>query len=230
MREFLLVLMVLCATPCASAQQTVRPTGFVNAADAIPGLMVEMRYAGSDNFVGRPIAGYDAPICYLTARAATALAAAQQELSAFGLGLKVFDCYRPTRAVATFVTWARDISDQARKAEFYPNVDKTQLFALDYIGERSGHSRGSTVDLTLIDMSSGRELDMGTPFDFFDVTSWPTEASMTSAQRANRLLLQSIMRVHGFRHYAKEWWHFTLRDEPYPRDYFDFPVARAAPR
>jgi D-alanyl-D-alanine dipeptidase len=214
---------VTLAVTGAAAQP--RPRSFVDAATIAPGLALEMRYAGSNNFVGRPIAGYDAPVCLLTRRAATALAAVEADLARFGLGLKVFDCYRPTRAVADFAAWARDLNDQARRADYYPNVDKSELFARGYIAERSGHSRGSTIDLTIIDRATGVELDMGSPFDLFDTRSWPTSSAVGAAQRANRLMLQALMRAHGFQPLEQEWWHFTLEHEPYPRTYFDFPVT-----
>ena len=183
-----------------------------------------MRYFGDDNFLGRPVAGYDAPACWLTREAANALASVQRQLATAGLGVKIFDCYRPARAVADFVAWARDPADQKRKAINYPNVDKSRLFELGYIAERSGHSRGSTVDLTLIDLATKTELDMGGVYDLFDERSWPTDLRPTPQQRANRALLQSAMRAHGFRPLAEEWWHFTLNSEPHPDTYFDFPV------
>lgn len=207
---------------CAHAEP--RADGFVDAAAAVPGLRVEMRYFGAHNFVGRRIDGYEAPVCLLTRETAAALVAAQAELAASGLGLKVYDCYRPQRAVAHFARWARDLDDQSTKAEFYPNVDKTRLFELGYIAEHSGHSRGSTVDLTIVDLATGAELDMGTPFDLFDTRSWPTDETVSAEARANRLRLQTLMRAHGFRALREEWWHFTLEGEPYPRTYFDFPV------
>jgi len=158
--------------------------------------------------------------------AAEALASVQARLAAFGLGLKVFDCYRPTRAVADFAAWARDPADQARKRDYYPDIDKSQLFALGYIAEKSGHSRGGTLDLTLIDLASHAPLDTGSPYDLFDTRSWPSDMRVTPAQRANRMLLQAVMREGGFRPLKEEWWHFTLEREPYPDTYFDFPVAR----
>jgi zinc D-Ala-D-Ala dipeptidase len=148
----------------------------------------------------------------------------QRDLALIGLGLKVFDCYRPARAVAHFVRWARDVSDQARKAEFYPEVDKRNLFKEGYIAARSGHSRGSTVDLTLVRLSDNRALDMGSPFDFFGTRSWPADRSVAMDARANRRLLAAAMMRRGFRPYNKEWWHFTLANEPFPNTYFDFPV------
>ena len=205
-------------------QQALRPSGFVDARSAAPGLVVEMRYSGAHNFVGRPIAGYEAPVCLLTREAAAALAAVERDLAASGRGLKVYDCYRPTRAVADFAAWARDLSDERMKAEFYPNVDKARLFELGYIAERSGHSRGSTVDLTMIDLTTGAEIDMGTPFDLFDTRSWPSDETVSPAARANRMALQAAMRARGFRPLREEWWHFTLEAEPYPETYFDFPV------
>ncbi|MBL8531896.1 MAG: M15 family metallopeptidase [Hyphomonadaceae bacterium] len=212
----------LCAAGCAHAQ--VRPEGFVDARDIVPGLAVEMRYASAHNFVGRPIAGYEAPVCLLTRPAAEGLARAQAALAPFGLGLKVFDCYRPARAVADFAAWARDPNDQARRAEFYPNVDKSQLFALGYIAERSGHSRGSTLDVTIIDIASGAELDMGAGYDLFDPRSWPSDQSVNAAARSNRALLAATMRAAGFRPLREEWWHFTLENEPFPQTYWDFVV------
>jgi D-alanyl-D-alanine dipeptidase len=200
-----------------------RPAAFVDAATVVPGLIVEARYAGAHNFVGRPIDGYEAPRCLLTAAAANALAAVARDVAAQGLVLKVFDCYRPTRAVANFERWARDISDTAAKAEFYPDVDKHTLFRDGYISSRSGHSRGSTVDLTLAH-ADGRELHMGTPFDFFSPRSWYAASDISEQAKANRALFAAAMRRYGFRPYEKEWWHFTLRGEPFPDTYFDFPV------
>jgi D-alanyl-D-alanine dipeptidase len=199
------------------------PVSFVDAGMIVPGLITDMRYAGAHNFVGRPVAGYAAPRCLLTREAASALADVARDLAARGLLLKVFDCYRPGRAVADFVRWARDVKDQATKAEFYPEVDKRTLFRDGYIASRSGHSRGSTIDLTLA-RSAGGELDMGTPFDFFSPKSAPAANGVSPEQRANRTMLAGAMQRRGFRPYAKEWWHFTLRNEPFPSSYFDFPV------
>jgi zinc D-Ala-D-Ala dipeptidase len=209
------------AAQAASAQ--TRPAAFVDAATVVPGLIVEMRYAGSHNFVGRPIDGYEAPRCLLTRAAADALAAVAADIKPRGLVLKVFDCYRPTRAVANFVHWARDLKDQKMKAEFYPNVDKRTLFRDGYIAIRSGHSRGSTMDLTLA-KSGGTELDMGTHFDFFSPKSWTADPTVGAEPHANRMLLANTMRRRGFYGYFREWWHFTLRGEPFPDTYFDFVV------
>lgn len=201
------------------------PDGFVYVDEAIPDIQVELRYATAHNFVGRPVDGYQGRRAILSQPATAALAKVQAELQPFGLGLKIFDAYRPQRAVDHFVRWARDTADTRMKAEFYPEVDKRNLFRDDYIAERSGHSRGSTVDLTLVDLAPPHApLDMGTGFDFFGPASWPTHGALTAPQRANRLLLQTLMVKHGFRPYPKEWWHFTLNGEPYPEQYFDFPV------
>jgi D-alanyl-D-alanine dipeptidase len=207
----------------AAIAQQRQPAVFVDAATVVPGLVVEMRYAGSHNFVGRPIDGYEAPRCLLTQAAAAALADVARDLAPRGLRIKVFDCYRPTRAVADFVRWARDRNAQTAKAEFYPTVDKRTLFHDGYIAVRSGHSRGSTVDLTLA-RADGSELDMGTHFDFFSGKSWTADPTIGAMAHANRLLLAAAMRRRGFRPYQREWWHFTLVGEPFPNSYFDFPV------
>jgi D-alanyl-D-alanine dipeptidase len=216
----------LLATPAAAQV----PSGFVDAAQVVDGLVVDMRYFGDDNFVGTRIDGYEAPRCYLARRAAAALALVQRDLAGQGLGLKVFDCYRPARAVAHFVRWARDLKDVKRKADFYPDVDKRQLFRLGYIAAYSGHSRGASVDLTLVRLGPApgelavRELDMGTRFDFFGPQSWPSSRAVSAEAQANRKLLAAAMSRRGLRSYFKEWWHFTLRGEPYPATYFDFAV------
>ena len=148
----------------------------------------------------------------------------QQVLAADGLGLKVFDAYRPQRAVDDFMRWAADPDDTTMKATYYPNVDKSDLIPKGYIAARSGHSRGSTVDVTLARLTDGRELDMGGPFDYFDPLSWPSSMRVTAAQYRNRMKLREVMTRHGFEPLREEWWHFTLRSEPYPDTYFDFPV------
>ena len=207
----------------APANASQRAAMFIDAETVVPGLVTDIRYAGSHNFVGRPIDGYRAPRCLLTQSAANALAEVARDLATRGLVIKVFDCYRPARAVADFLRWARDSRDQAAKAEFYPDVDKRTLFRDGYIASRSGHSRGSTVDLTLA-RADGPELDMGTPFDFFSPRSWAAASSVTAEQHANRMRLAVAMQRRGFRAYPKEWWHFTLRNEPFPNSYFDVPV------
>ena len=220
------VVAALVLAGCAHAQGAMDRSGFVDVASVAPGLVVDMRYYGGENFIGRPIAGYEAPVCLLTTEAASALARVQAKLKPFGLGLKVFDCYRPQRAVADFVAWAKDPADQARKAIQYPKVDKSRLFELGYIAERSGHSRGSTVDLTLVDLATKAEIDMGSGYDLFDTRSWPSDQTVGAQARANRLALQAARAAEGFRPLKEEWWHFTLNGEPYPETYFDFPVAR----
>ncbi len=193
-------LLALLWTP---AQAQTR-AGFVDTAAVVHGLVVDMRYFGEDNFIGARIDGYDAPRCLLTRSAAVALAKIQRDLVPQGLGLKVFDCYRPTRAVAHFVRWARDLKDEKRKADFYPDVDKRELFRLGYIAPRSGHSRGSTVDLTLVRLGQGQapiEVDMGTRFDFFGVQSWPSSRSVSAEAQANRKILATAMRLGGFSPY-----------------------------
>ena len=224
LRPIIIVLTALLATAPFVASAREMPKRFVDAATVVPGLVLDMRYAGSNNFVGRRIDGYEAARCLLTREAATALAKVQRELSERGLGLKVFDCYRPARAVANFVRWARNLADTAKKSEFYPEVDKRNLFKLGYIASHSGHSRGSTVDITIVRRSDGRELDMGTGFDRFSPRSWPSSKAVTPKQRANRMLLAGAMRHAGFRPLQTEWWHFTLRGEPFPKTYFNFPV------
>ncbi len=226
MRLALALIASIVIAACAHAQtpSEMDRSGFVDAGRMIPGLAIDMKYVGHDNFLGRPVAGYEAPACLLTRETVAALARAQERLQAFGLGLKVFDCYRPKRAVADFAAWAKDLADQQRKAEHYPGVDKSRLFELGYIAERSGHSRGSTIDLTLIDVRTGEELDMGGRYDLFDEASWPSNQGVSAQARANRMLLQHVMAGSGFRPLREEWWHFTLQDEPYPETYFDFPV------
>lgn len=224
MIRFLAVASLMLSTALPTSAQTTRPPSFVDAASVVPNLVVDMRYLGSDNFVGRPVDGYEKPVCYLTREAATALAAVARDIEPQGLAIKAFDCYRPVRAVAHFVRWAQNLADVARKAEFYPDTDKRDLFRQGYIAARSGHSRGSTLDMTLVRRDGGRELDMGTPFDFFSPRSAPSDTSVSAEARANRRLLVDAMRRRGFIPYAKEWWHFTLRGEPFPDTYFDFPV------
>ena len=180
--------------------------------------MLDVRYHGADNFVGAPVDGYEAPAAILTRPAADALRQVQERLRARGFGLKVFDAYRPQAAVDHFVRWAADPADRRTKAEYYPGVPKSELFSRGYIAEASGHSRGSTVDLTVVRLSDGAELDMGTPFDFFGAESAVDYPGLTGGQRANRRLLADAMQAHGFQPYAEEWWHYTLDDEPYPRD------------
>jgi D-alanyl-D-alanine dipeptidase len=203
------------------------PKGFVYADEMIPDLLLELRYAGSHNFLGEPVDGYRKPRCILTREAAEALKKVQSELRPFGLGVKVFDAYRPQMAVDHFVRWARDVQDIRMKREFYPEVDKRDLFRDGYIAAKSSHSRGSTVDLTIVSLEgedADRELDMGSGFDFFGLRSWLDSPRIPSPSRAHRLLLRVVMEKYGFKPYPQEWWHFTLKSEPWPESYFNFPV------
>ncbi len=198
--------------------------GFVYVQDVIPDLDVELRYNTSNNFVGKPIHGYQSNKLILTKETAERLKLVHEELQQQNLCLKVYDGYRPQRAVNHFIVWAKDLNDTVNKQVFYPKVEKRNLFKEQYIASRSGHSRGSTVDLTIINGNTGEALDMGSPFDFFGQESWVNYENITETQKRNRQLLQKVMLKHGFRNYPKEWWHFTLRWEPFPKTYFDFLV------
>jgi len=200
------------------------PPGFVDLQTMLPDVILDIRYYGSDNFIGRPIEGYLAPKALLSSEAALALAAVQKEANSMGFQLKIFDAYRPQRAVDHFVRWAAEIEDTLTKSRYYPDVDKKDLFALKYIAERSGHTRGSTIDLTLVDMATGEELDMGSTFDLFGEKSHHGSPLVNEQQSSNRMLLKELMLRHGFKHYPEEWWHYTLVNEPYPDTYFDFSV------
>lgn len=204
---------------------TERPDGFVAVTEVVPDLVVDLRYAGPDNFTGAPVPGYEQATLLLTLEAARALAAVQDTLASAGLGCKVFDAYRPQRAVDHFLHWTTTPDDPRARARYYPALGKEALFELGYLVRNSSHSRGSTVDLTLIDKASGEELDMGTIFDFFDVRSRADSLAVNAQQRANRWLLRSVMGSHGFLPLAEEWWHFTLQDEPFPDTGFDFVPA-----
>jgi D-alanyl-D-alanine dipeptidase len=224
------------------------PGNFVDIQKVIPDVLLDVRYYGPHNFVGERVEGYLAPKCYLTKEAVQALAEVQKELKPYSLSLKIYDCYRPQRAVNHFVRWATEIENIKTKKEFYPTIDKRNLFKDGYIDSKSGHSRGSTLDLTIVpspapaqeQYSPGQKLyecylpaakrfrdnsiDMGTGFDCFDELSHTANANIGHQQKINRLLLKSLMEKHGFRNYDKEWWHFTLKNEPYPDTYFDFVI------
>ncbi len=199
-------------------------SGFVSVSDAVPDALLEIRYFSTYNFIGDRIDGYERPVALLTKEAAKALRLVSDEMKERGYRLKVFDAYRPQKAVDHFVRWARDESDTRMKAVFYPGLEKRVLIPEGYIAAHSGHSRGSTVDLTLFDMRSGKETDMGGPFDFFGDISHPDYPGITAVQRENRMLLRHAMLRQGFRPLETEWWHFTLNGEPYPDTYFTFPV------
>ena len=221
---------------------------FVSLQEVDPSIQIEMRYFGDHNFVGEQITGYEASKCLLAKPAAIALKKVQEEAKRLGFSLKVYDCYRPQRAVDHFVIWAKNLNDKKMKTEFYPNELKSNLFRKGYIASKSGHSRGSTVDLTLVlipipkqpafrigqklqdcrapkdERYQDNSIDMGTGFDCFDPISHTLNTNITSRQHQNRLLLKRLMEKQGFENYPKEWWHYTLKDEPYPNTYFDSPV------
>ena len=199
--------------------------GFVLLGDFVPGIIQEIRYYSTYNFVGERIDGYEEPVALLTIEAARALKRVAGEVNAQGYRLKVFDAYRPQAAVRHFVLWGIEDLDLRMKPYFYPDLEKQELFKQGYIASQSSHSRGSAVDLTLLDMKTGREVDMGSPFDLFSEASHPDSRAVTDAQRENRMFLQSAMVRNGFKPIDCEWWHFSLADEPYPEVYFDFPVS-----
>lgn len=205
--------------------ETMDPSGFVVLADYVPHIMQEIRYYSTYNFIGERIDGYEEPCAILTLEAARALKAVSAEMLVQGYRLKVFDAYRPSRAVKHFVLWGIEDQDVRMKPYFYPELEKQELFSRGYVASKSSHSRGSTVDLTLLDMNTGKELDMGSPFDLFSEVSHPDYRGITQAQYENRMLLQRAMLRSGFEPIDCEWWHFTLGQEPYPDTYFDFPVS-----
>lgn len=200
------------------------PEGFVDIKEEIEGVVIEARYAGTDNFIGRPVDGYRANKAVISVEAAAKLKLVQAELAEKGLGLKVFDAYRPQRAVDHFMRWIDDKADIAAKEAYYPDVSKDQLVPEGYIAEKSGHSRGSTIDLTIISLADGSELDMGSPWDFFGPVSHALNDSIPEQAQQNRQLLRTLMLKHGFAPYEYEWWHFTLKDEPHKDTYFDFVI------
>lgn len=238
------------AGPAVGQTPTAPPGAFVDLHDVAPTIVIEMRYRTTHNFLGRRVPGYRESTCILTRQAAEALARVQAQVTQTGYTLKVYDCYRPQRSVDAFVAWAKDLDDTRMRAEFYPRVRKSRLFKDGYIAERSGHSRGSTVDLTLVRTPPRRQetytrgdrlrdctakarfrdnsIDMGTGYDCFDPLSHTFNGRVKGKQRANRLRLRAAMIAAGFKGLKEEWWHFTLRDEPFPETFFDFPVERAA--
>ena len=204
---------------------TTDPSGFVLLADFVPDIVQEIRYYSTFNFIGDKIDGYEEPCALLTLEAARALKAVSKEMLVQGYRLKVFDAYRPVCAVKHFILWGIEDQDIRMKPYFYPDLQKQELFEKGYIAKQSSHSRGSTVDLTLLDMATGKELDMGSPFDLFNEVSHPDYKGITEEQYANRMALQHAMVRSGFEPFDCEWWHFTLKDEPYPDTYFEFPVS-----
>lgn len=240
------------AAPTAHAEPDQAPADFVALADVDPTILHDIRYYTPHNFTGDAVDGYLSPMCILSRDAAEALKRAQQTFVELGYTLKVYDCYRPQRAVDGFVSWAQDLSDQRLKHEFYPRVDKTNLFRDGYIAQRSGHSRGSTVDLTLVELSApptrpyvvgealvdctapkaqrfpDNSIDMGTGFDCFDTLSHTLDPRIQNEQLKNRLLLKNVLAEQGFANYEYEWWHFTHQPETFPDTYFNFPVDRSS--
>ncbi|WP_445737811.1 M15 family metallopeptidase [Mariniflexile sp.] len=217
------ILLVLMSFVCINALAQL-PDGFAYVKTVIPDLDVELRYNTSNNFVGKRIDGYRSNTLILTKETALALKKIHEELQNKNLCLKVYDGYRPQQAVNHFMRWAKDLNDTVNKKIFYPDIEKKNLFIEEYIATRSGHSRGSTVDLTIIDGNTGKPLDMGSAYDFFGEASWVDYQNITDKQKQNRQLLQTMMLKYGFRNYPKEWWHFTLRWEPFPETYYDFPI------
>ena len=201
---------------------------FVLLSEAVPDIILEIRYYSTFNFIGDRIDGYDEPVALVTRETAAALKKVSAELAGKGFRLKVFDAYRPQKAVDHFMRWALDAEDIRMKQYFYPGLEKEVLIPQGYIAEHSGHSRGSTVDLTLFDMKTGKDADMGGTFDYFGELSHPDYRDITDEQFQNRMILRNAMLAHGFRPLAEELWHFTLGNEPFPDTYFTFPVSRSS--
>ena len=205
--------------------ETMEPSGFVLLADFVPHIVQEIRYHSTFNFIGERIDGYEEPCALLTKEAARALKMVAGELIVQGYRLKVFDAYRPACAVKHFVLWGIEDQDVRMKPYFYPDLEKQELFQKGYIAKQSSHSRGSAIDLTLLDMKTGKEVDMGSPFDLFSEVSHPDYRGITEEQFENRMRLQKVMVRNGFQPLGCEWWHFSLKNEPYPDTYFEFPVS-----
>lgn len=215
---------LLCILTFASISSQKLQRGFVILSNFDDTIQCELRYLGNNNFIGKPIDGYYKNKVIITKETAFALKKVQQILLKKGLSLKIFDAYRPQQAVDHFVRWAKQINDTLMKKEYYPEVPKSELFTQGYIATKSGHSRGSTVDVTLIHTSTNKELEMGSHFDFFGEKSHPFSKNIKKHQQENRLYLRKIMLENGFKPYENEWWHFTLKKEPFPNTYFNFPI------
>jgi D-alanyl-D-alanine dipeptidase len=247
-KKIFLIFFLICFYSFPQINNQVKPDDFINIKDVIPDVIVELRYFGNHNFIGQKIDGYTSEICYITKAAADSLSKVQDELKRFNLTLKIYDGYRPQRAVNHFVRWAKDFSDTLMKKEFYPTVDKKNLFQDGYIADKSSHSRGSTLDLTIVPVPipdqpkfnrsinscecflpidkrfKDNSIDMGSGFDCFHPISNTVNHQLELHQRINRLLLKTLMEKYGFKNYPLEWWHYTLINEPYPNTYFDFVI------
>lgn len=221
MNKFLICCFCLFSIGVSSQEM---PKEFVYLGDVDKTIKVELRYFSANNFIGQKIDGYNNNCLILTKKTALALKEVQKILSLKGFSLKIYDAYRPQQAVNHFVTWAKNVNDTLMKAKYYPDVPKSELFKQGYIASKSGHSRGSTVDLTIVDLVNGKELDMGSGYDFFGLQSHPFYKNITKEQKENRMYLREIMLLNGFVPYENEWWHFTLSNEPFPKSYFNFPV------
>ena len=225
MKRILLLAITLLAA-CAPKDLRKDSSGFVTLTDAVPDAILEIRYYGTYNFVGSRIDGYLQPVALITREAGDSLRAVSDDVKALGYRLNIYDAYRPQKGVDHFVRWAANVEDTLMKQYFYPDLDKSVLFEQEYIMEKSGHTRGSTVDLTLFDMNTEKELDMGGTFDWFGPESHPTYTDITPEQYRNRMILREAMLRHGFKPLSTEWWHFTLENEPYPDTYFTFDVKQ----
>ena len=212
----------------AKAADPMDSSDFVAVSDEIPDVLQEIRYFSAYNFVGSHIDGYEAPVALMTREAAAALKEAAAEFRTAGYVIKIYDTYRPQRAVDHFIRWGADVQDVRMKPYFYPTTDKSRVFELGYVAKRSGHSRGSTIDMTVVNMKTGQELDVGEHFDYFGERSHYAYTGISPVQQENRKFLRSVMERHGFHGLAEEWWHFSLDNEPFPDTYFDFPVKELA--
>ena len=200
------------------------PKGFVYLSNIDASIQKELRYLSTNNFIGKPINGYHKDVVIVSEKTALALQKIQQIFLKDSLSLQILDAYRPQQAVEHFVKWAKDLKDTLRKQDYYPSVPKSELFAQGYIASKSGHTRGSTVDLTLVNLKTNQEVDMGSTYDFFGKISHPYNKVITEIQQKNRMLLRTVMLKNGFQPYENEWWHFTLKKEPFPKTYFNFPI------
>jgi D-alanyl-D-alanine dipeptidase len=198
--------------------------GFSYLSEVDESIQQELRYFSSNNFIGKKIDGYKKNTIIISNAAANALKKVQAELKQMGLSLKVYDAYRPQQSVDHFVRWAKKLNDTLMKQSYYPTICKSDLFQLGFIASKSGHTRGSSVDLSIVEIKTNKEIDMGSSYDFFGATSHSFHKKLSSRQEKNRMLLRNIMIKNGFKPYDKEWWHYTLVDEPFPDTYFNFDI------